>query len=86
MINKLEHDFSAKKDTIYNLWLMEFKEFKENLFTMTEIKECLVKFNVQGEEIKIFADRIYSEELLLLREEMKVKDKLAEDIKKARIG
>ena len=82
VINKLQHDFSSKKENIFNLWLMEFKEFKENLMTMTEIKNVVNKFHVEGEELKLNGERIYAEELLMLRDEMKVKDDIIKDLKK----
>jgi hypothetical protein len=61
---------------------MEFKEFKENLFTMTEIKNVVHKFHVEGEELRLNNERIYAEELLMLRDEMKVKDDIIKDLKK----
>lgn len=61
---------------------MEFKEFKENLFTMTEIKNVVHKFHVEGEELRLNNERVYAEELLMLRDEMKVKDDIIKDLKK----
>jgi len=61
---------------------MEFKEFKENLFTMTEIKNVVNKFHVEGEELRLNNERVYAEELLMLRDEMKVKDDIIKDLKK----
>ena len=82
VINKHNHDFSAKKETIFNLWLLEFKEFKENLLTMNEIRSIIQKFHIDGEELKINIDRIYSEELLMLRDEMKIKDDIIKELKR----
>lgn len=49
---------------------------------MNEIKNVVNKFHIEGEELKINSDRIYSEELLMLRDEMKVKDDLIKELKK----
>jgi hypothetical protein len=74
IIRKLENDFRGKKETTFNLWTLEFKEFKESLITISDIKILIEKFKVMGEELNAHKDRVYSEELYLLRQEVKGKD------------
>ena len=83
IIRKLENDFRGKKETTFNLWSLEFKEFKESLITITDIKILIDKFKVMGEELNAHKDRVYSEELYLLRQEVKAKDDFAAQLKKA---
>lgn len=73
-IAKMENDFAGKKATIYNLWMLEFKEFKNNLITIVDIKSLVEKFKVEGEELTEHKDRLFNEELYLLRQEIKIKD------------
>ena len=49
---------------------------------MTDIKNIIQKFNIDGEELKINCDRVASEEHLMLRDEMKIKDNLILELKK----
>lgn len=81
IIKKMNSDFSGKKETVFNLWMLEFKEFKNNLITIAEIKELIENFKINGEELTVHKDRIYNEELYLLRQEMKVKDELVNSLK-----
>jgi hypothetical protein len=81
IIQKMENDNSNRKETILNLWMLEFKEFKNNLLTIKEIKELVDKFNINGEELSMHKDKIASEELYLIREEMKGKDLIYEEAK-----
>jgi hypothetical protein len=70
----MENDFAGKKATIYNLWMLEFKEFKNNLITIVDIKSLVEKFKADGEELTEHKDKLFSEELYLLRQEIKIKD------------
>lgn len=49
---------------------------------MNEIRSIIQKFHIDGEELKINIDRIYSEELLMLRDEMKIKDDIIKELKR----
>jgi hypothetical protein len=82
IIRKMENDFMGKKETIFNLWVLEFKEFKENLITISDIKILIEKFKIEGEELNIHKDRVYTEELYLLRHEVKVKDESVDSLRK----
>ena len=77
----MDSDFAGKKETVYNLWMLEFKEFKENLISIAEIKDLIARFKISGEELTEHKDRIYNEELYLLRQEMKIKDDLVNSLK-----
>ena len=81
IIKKMDSDFAGKKETVYNLWMLEFKEFKENLISIAEIKDLIARFKISGEELTEHKDRIYNEELYLLRQEMKIKDDLVNSLK-----
>lgn len=80
-ISKSENEHFAKKETIFNLWMIEFKEFKENLITITDIKGIVEKFKIEGGELKIQRDKLINEEIYLLRQEIKTKDKSISDLK-----
>jgi hypothetical protein len=82
IIRRMENDFMGKKETIFNLWMLEFKEFKQNLITIDDIKNLIEKFKIEGEELTLHKDRVFSEELLVLRQEVKIKDDLFNDLKK----
>ena len=58
----MDSDFAGKKETVYNLWMLEFKEFKENLISIAEIKDLIARFKISGEELTEHKDRIYNEE------------------------
>lgn len=74
IIRKMENDFMGKKETILNLWMLEFKEFKENLINLQDIKALISKFSIQGDELTKHKEYICNEELYLMRQEIKVKD------------
>jgi DNA repair exonuclease SbcCD ATPase subunit len=76
IIRRMENDISGKKETIFNLWMLEFKEFKDKLLTMTDIKSIIERFKIEGEELNIYKETMQDEELVLLREEIKVKDQI----------
>jgi hypothetical protein len=82
VIRKMENDISGKKETIFNLWMLEFKEFKDKLLTMTDIKSIIERFKIEGEELNVFRETLQDEELVLLREEMKVKDQIYKESQK----
>lgn len=82
VIRKMENDYTGKKETIFNLWMLEFKEFKNNLITIADIKSLIERFKVEGEELTVHRDRIFNEEFYMLREEIKVKDGLYNDAQK----
>lgn len=81
IIRKLENDIRGKKETTFNLWTLEFKEFKESLITISDIRVLVEKFKVMGEELDAHKDRVYSEELYLLRQEVKGKDDFSTTMK-----
>jgi hypothetical protein len=81
IIKKIENDFMGKKETVFNLWMLEFKEFKEKLMTYTEIQNLIQKFKTKGEELSLHKDRIYNEELYLLRQEVDTKDETFAQLK-----
>lgn len=81
IITKNENEHSSKKETIFNLWMIEFKEFKENLISISDIKNIIEKFKIEGNELKIQRDKLVSEEIYLLRQEIKTKDKSILDLK-----
>lgn len=76
-----ENEHFSKKETIFNLWMIEFKEFKENLISISDIKATIDKFRIEGGELKIQRDKLVSEEIYLLRQEIKTKDKSIIDLK-----
>jgi hypothetical protein len=82
IIRKMENDISGKKETIFNLWMLEFKEFKDKLLTMTDIKSIIERFKIEGEELNIFKETLNDEELILLREEIKIKDQIYKESQK----
>jgi hypothetical protein len=63
------------------IWMLEFKEFKENLVAISEIKDLRARFKISREELTEHKDRIYNEELYLLRQGMKIKDDLVNSLK-----
>jgi len=76
VIRKIENDFIAKKETVYNLWILEFKEFKENLITLTDIKNIIEKFKSEGDELNLHKRQILNEEIYLSRQEVAKKDEV----------
>lgn len=74
LVRKIENDFIAKKETVYNLWVLEFKEFKENLISLTDIKNLIEKFKSEGEELNAHKRQIVNEEIFLIRQEISKKD------------
>lgn len=80
-LTKNENEHFAKKETVFNLWMMEFKEFKENLITISDIRNTIEKFKIEGGELKIQRDKLVNEEIYLLRQEIKTKDKSIADLK-----
>lgn len=80
-LSKNENEHFAKKETIFNLWMIEFKEFKENLITISDISRIIEKFKIEGGELKIQRDKLVNEEIYLLRQEIKTKDKSISDLK-----
>lgn len=80
-LSKNENEHFAKKETIFNLWMIEFKEFKENLITISDIRNIVEKFKIEGGELKIQRDKLVNEEIYLLRQEIKTKDKSISDLK-----
>ena len=81
LITKNENEHFSKKETIFNLWMIEFKEFKENLISIADVKNLIEKFKVDGNELKVQRDKLVSEEIYLLRQEIKTKDKSIADLK-----
>jgi len=81
LIKRMDSDMTGKKETVFNLWMLEFNEFKENLITISEIRDLIAKFKIDGEVLTVHKDRIYNEELYLLRQEMKIKDDLVNSLK-----
>lgn len=80
-LSKNANEHFAKKETIFNLWMIEFKEFKENLITISDIRSMIEKFKIEGGELKIQRDKLINEEVYLLRQEIKTKDKSISDLK-----
>lgn len=80
-LTRNENEHFSKKETIFNLWMIEFKEFKENLISISDIKATIDKFRIEGGELKIQRDKLVSEEIYLLRQEIKTKDKSIIDLK-----
>ncbi len=74
VIRKVENDFISKKETVYNIWILEFKEFKENLITLTDIKNIVEKFKTEGEDLNSHKRQILNEEIYLARQEVAKKD------------
>lgn len=82
VIRRIENDFIAKKETVYNLWILEFKEFKENLITLTDIKGIIEKFRAEGEDLNSHKLQILNEEIYLARQEVAKKDEVFSSQKK----
>lgn len=80
-LEKNQNEHFAKKETIFNLWMIEFKEFKENLITISDIRNIIDKFKIEGGELKIQRESLVNEEIYLLRQEIKTKDKSISDLK-----
>ena len=74
IIAKMENDFMGKKDTVLNLWILEFQEFKNNLVNFNDIKNIINHFHVNGEELTKHKSYICNEELYIIRQEIKKKD------------
>jgi hypothetical protein len=81
IIRKMENDYAGKKETTFNLWMLEFKEFKQNLITISDIKLLIDKFQAEGQELTVHKDKVYNEELYLLRQEIQIKDDLFKNMK-----
>jgi hypothetical protein len=75
-INKMEKEVSGKKERIYNVWRLEFMDFKDKSMTIANISAMIEKFRIDGDELNIFKDILLDEEFILLKEEMKIKDDL----------
>ena len=82
-IKKMEDDFMTKKETVLNLWITEFTEFKDNLYRVDEIQQSLNSFEVQGEELVKLKEFLVNDELVKFREEAKKKDTAVEKLKEA---
>ena len=82
IIEKFDDDLMNKKETIINIWTLEFEEFKQNLININEIKNIINNFTVQSNELKKDKDFIHNEELILIRQEIQTKDDFYEKIKK----
>ncbi len=81
-IRRIENDFISKKETVYNLWILEFKEFKQNLITLTDIKGIIEKFRAEGEDLNAHKRQILNEEIYLSRQEVAKKDEVVNTQKK----
>jgi hypothetical protein len=75
-ISKMEKEVSGKKERIYNVWRLEFMDFRDKILTIANIRAMIEKFRIDGDELNIFKDVILDEEFILLKEEMKFKDEL----------
>ena len=80
-IKKMENDYTGKKETILNLWMLEFKEFKENLLCVENIQSIVNNFNIAGSELTKHKEYLCNEELFMLRQEIKSKDDSIEKLK-----
>ena len=48
---------------------------------LIDIKNTIEKFRIEGNELKVQRDKLVSEEIYLLRQEIKTKDKSIQDLK-----
>ena len=80
-IRKMENDFQGKKETTLNQWMLEFKEFKDNLLRIENIQSIITSFNVDGDGLTKHKEYICNEELFQLRQEIKGKDDALEQLK-----
>lgn len=81
-IKKMENDYMGKKETLLNLWMLEFQEFKDNLLSVESIQNIINNFSVQGNELTKHKEYLCNEELFQLRQEIKGKDDAFESLKK----
>ena len=81
-IEKFDDDLMNKKETIIDIWTLEFEEFKQNLININEIKNIINNFTVQSNELKKDKDYIHNQELILIRQEIQTKDDFYQKIKK----
>ena len=84
IISKMENDFMGKKDTVLNLWILEFQEFKNNLVNLNDIKNIINHFHINGEELTKHKSYICNEELYIIRQEIKKKDDYFEKLDSSR--
>lgn len=82
IVRKMENDYAGKKETVFNLWMLEFKEFKDNLFSISDVKSLIDKFKIDGTELTLHKEKVLCEEVLILRDEIKIKDDLNSTAKK----
>ena len=82
IIRKLENDFIVKKETVFNLWILEFKEFKENLITLIDIKNVVEKFKTDGDDLNCHKRHILNEEIFLARQEISKKEEEMTEVRK----
>ena len=80
-IHKMENDFLGKKETILNLWLLEFKEFKDSLLSVDNIQNIITIFDINGDELTKHNAYKCVDELYQLRNEIKGKDEAFEQLK-----
>ena len=80
-IRKMENDFLGKKETILNLWLLEFKEFKDSLLSVDNIQNIITIFDINGDELTKHNGYKCVDELYQLRNEIKGKDEAFEQLK-----
>lgn len=80
-IRKMESDFLGKKETILNLWLLEFKEFKDSLLSVDNIQNIITIFDINGDELAKHNAYKCVEELYQLRNDIKGKDEAFEQLK-----
>ena len=67
----MENDYFGKKETIFNLWMLEFNEFKAKLLSVNELKAVCSKFDSAGDQLRSLQKEFLSEELMLLRNEVR---------------
>ena len=84
IITKMENDFMGKKDTVLNLWLLEFQEFKNNLVNINDIKNIMNKFHINGDELTKHKEFLCNEELYIIKQELKKKDDFFEKLDTSR--
>ena len=84
IIAKMENDNMGKKDTVLNLWILEFQEFKNNLVNLNDIKNIINHFHINGEELTKHKSYICNEELYIIRQEIKKKDDYFEKLDSSR--
>ncbi len=75
-ISKMEKEVSGKKERIYNVWRLEFMDFRDKTMNIAKINSMVEKFKIDGDDLNVFKDILLDEEYILLKEEMKIKDEL----------